>query len=45
MKTCQFCGGAAHFDGPTRGGPWAFMCTDCLGLFGRPTSTMNYRLR
>ncbi|QPX62582.1 hypothetical protein SEA_WOLLYPOG_30 [Arthrobacter phage Wollypog] len=34
LAACDFCGESAHFDGKTKQGPWAYMCTDCFCSYG-----------
>ena len=42
LPACQMCGEpGATWDGPTKLGPWAYMCSGCLRWHGRPESSLN----
>lgn len=34
LPDCDFCGDEAHYDGKTKLGPWANMCTSCFKRYG-----------
>jgi transposase-like protein len=45
LPKCQICTTEdAVVDGPTRQGPWAYLCSLCLRTHGRPESSMNTQL-
>jgi hypothetical protein len=45
LPKCQVCKTEdAVVDGPTRQGPWAYMCALCLRTHGRPESSLNTTL-
>lgn len=42
--TCKYLYGEikpAVIDGPTKQGPWAYMCNECVNAHGYPGSSLN----